>query len=71
MKTFLNSQFLKVQLTKINLFRFFKNKSFFQSIAHDRQLAAEIHLPGNIYGGVLNVTQEQYRTIMLEAIGCI
>jgi len=34
-------------------------------------LAAEIRLPGVNTGGELDLTQEQYRTIMREAIGCI
>ena len=45
----------------------------FQSLTQDRQLAAEIQLPGSRKGtgGEFNVTEEQYRTIMREAIGCI
>jgi hypothetical protein len=39
-------------------------------LEQDRQLAAEIHLPGVTNGGEFNITQEQYRLIMREAIGC-
>ena len=37
-----------------------------------RQLAAEIHLPGVKRGGGadLEISQDQYRAIMREAIGC-
>ncbi len=70
MKTFSNPKFSKVCSIK-NLFLFFFKLFFFQSLAQDRQLAAEIHLPGGGGGSELNITQEQYRLIMREAIGCI
>ena len=38
-------------------------------MAQDRQLAAEISLPGG-GGRELDLTQEQYRLIMREVIGC-
>ncbi|CAF2887577.1 unnamed protein product [Rotaria sp. Silwood2] len=41
------------------------------TLAYDRQLAAEIQLLGGGTRGELNITQEQYRTIMREAIGCV
>ncbi|CAF4244799.1 unnamed protein product [Rotaria sp. Silwood2] len=51
------------------------NPQFSKTVACDRQLAAEIQLPGGVSGdgngGELNITQEQYRTIMREAIGCV
>jgi hypothetical protein len=40
-------------------------------LAQDRQLAAEIQLPGVKTGGEFDITQEQYRLIMREAIGCV
>jgi len=49
----------------------FSNPQFSKSLTQDRQLAAEIHLPGVNTGGELDLTQEQYRSIMREAIGCI
>jgi len=50
----------------------FSNPQFSKSLTQDRQLAAEIRLPGlNAGGGELDITQEQYRLIMREAIGCI
>jgi len=49
----------------------FSNPQFSKSLTQDRQLAAEIHLPGVKTGGELDITHEQYRTIMREAIGCI
>ncbi|CAF0846668.1 unnamed protein product [Rotaria sordida] len=49
----------------------FCNPQFSKTLTNDRQLAAEIQLPGGGNGGELNITQEQYRTIMREAIGCI
>ncbi|CAF1664332.1 unnamed protein product [Adineta ricciae] len=49
----------------------FSNPQFSKSLAQDRQLAAEIQLPGAVNGGEFDITQEQYRTIMREAIGCI
>ncbi|CAF0855330.1 unnamed protein product [Rotaria sordida] len=48
----------------------FSNPQFAKSLKQDRQLAAEIHLPGVNTGGELDITQEQYRTIMHEVIGC-
>ncbi|CAF3794124.1 unnamed protein product [Adineta steineri] len=48
----------------------FSNPQFSKSLAQDRQLAAEIYLPGGGNGGEFNITQDQYRTIMREAIGC-
>ena len=53
--------------------RHFSSLVSLQSLAQDRQLAAEIQLPGSCKGtgGEFNVTEEQYRTIMREAIGCI
>jgi len=49
----------------------FSNPQFSKSLTQDRQLAAEIHLPGVKTGGELDITHEQYRTIMREAICCI
>ncbi|CAF1304758.1 unnamed protein product [Adineta steineri] len=49
----------------------FSNPQFSKSLTQDRQLAAEIHLPGVNTGGEFDITQEQYRTIMREAIGCV
>ncbi|CAF4486639.1 unnamed protein product, partial [Rotaria sp. Silwood2] len=49
----------------------FYNPQFSKTLAYDRQLAAEIQLLGGGNGGELNITQEQYRTIMREAIGCV
>ncbi|CAF3351405.1 unnamed protein product [Rotaria sp. Silwood1] len=48
----------------------FSNPQFSKSLTQDRQLAAEIHLPGVNTGGELDITQEQYRTILHEVIGC-
>jgi len=48
----------------------FSNPQFSKSLAKDRQLAAEIRLPGG-GGSELDITHEQYRLIMREAIGCI
>ncbi|CAF3574555.1 unnamed protein product [Rotaria socialis] len=48
----------------------FSNPQFSKSLTNDRHLAAELYLPGYTTGGELNVTQEQYRTIMHEVIGC-
>ncbi|CAF4117536.1 unnamed protein product [Rotaria sp. Silwood2] len=48
----------------------FSNPQFSKSLTQDRQLAAEIHLPGINTGGEFDITQEQYRTIMHEVIGC-
>ncbi|CAF1603342.1 unnamed protein product [Rotaria magnacalcarata] len=49
----------------------FSNPDFSKSLTADRLLAAEIQLPGGGGGGELNITQEQYRTIMRQAIGCV
>ncbi|CAF1105534.1 unnamed protein product [Rotaria sp. Silwood1] len=51
----------------------FCNPQFSKTVVNDRQLAAEIQLPGggDGNGAELNITQEQYRTIMREAIGCV
>ncbi|CAF2091547.1 unnamed protein product [Rotaria magnacalcarata] len=48
----------------------FSNPQFSKSLTNDRHLAAELYLPGYTTGGELNITQEQYRTIMHEVIGC-
>ncbi|CAF1061589.1 unnamed protein product [Adineta ricciae] len=49
----------------------FLNPQFSKFLAEDRQLAAEIHLPGEHAGGDVDLTQEQYCRIMQSAIGCI
>ncbi|CAF0773828.1 unnamed protein product [Adineta ricciae] len=49
----------------------FLNPQFSKFLAKDRQLAAEIHLPGEHAGGDVDLTQEQYCRIMQSAIGCI
>ncbi|UJR25862.1 hypothetical protein I4U23_007212 [Adineta vaga] len=49
----------------------FLHPQFSKALAEDRQLVAEIQLPGDHAGGDIDLSQEQYRRIMHAAVGCV